>query len=118
MIKTDEVLITFIFTGEANVLQIFEITEGKKEVTVLGCRCTKGVLKKNLKYKLLRNGEVVYDGQLDSMRHLKVEVDKIKKDVECGLRLSDFQVEAKPGDVIVCYTFNKQPQHTFWDPGF
>lgn len=87
-------------------------------MTVLGCRCTKGVLKKSLKYKLRRNDEVLYDGQIDSMRHLKAEVDTIKKDLECGLRLQDFQVEAKPGDVIVCYTINKKPQETFWDPGF
>lgn len=50
--------------GEANVLQIFEITEGKKEVTVLGCRCVKGVLKKNARYKLIRQEEVLFDGEL------------------------------------------------------
>jgi len=104
--------------GQANVLQIFEITEGRKEHTVLGCRCTKGMLKKNLKYKLMRHDEVLFDGQLDSMRHLKVEVDTIKTDLECGLRLHEFKVEAKPGDVIVCYTVNKKPQETSWDPGF
>lgn len=49
--------------GEANVLQIFEITEGKNEVSVLGCRCVKGVLKKNARYKLMRQGELIYDGK-------------------------------------------------------
>lgn len=78
----------------------------------------KGVLKKSSKYKLVRNDEVVYDGQLDSMRHLKSEVDTIKKDIECGLRFQDFQVEAKAGDVVVCYIMNKKPQETLWDPGF
>lgn len=111
-------MIKFLTIGEANVLQIFDITEGKKEVTVLGCRCTKGVLKKSLKYKLKRHNEVLHDGQMDSMRHLKNEVDTIKKDLECGLRLKSFEVPAKPGDVIVCYTVNKKPQETMWDPGF
>lgn len=100
------------------MLQIFQVTEGRKEVTVLGCRCSKGMLKKSFKYRLKRNDEVLYDGQLDSMRHLKSEVDTIKKDLECGLRLQDFEVEAKPGDTIVCYTTNKKPQETTWDPGF
>lgn len=50
--------------GEANVLQIFSITEGKKEVTVLGCRCVKGLLKKNARFKLVRQTEVLYDGKL------------------------------------------------------
>lgn len=51
--------------GEANVLQIFSITEGKKEVTVLGCRCVNGLLKKNARFKLIRQTEVLYDGKLN-----------------------------------------------------
>lgn len=101
------------------MLQIFEITEGRKEVTVLGCRCTKGLLKKSQKYRLMRNDEVIFEGELESMRHLKNEVDTIKKDLECGLRLKDFKdVAVKPSDVIVCYTIKQQPQETSWDPGF
>jgi len=104
--------------GEANILQIFKITEHKKEITILGCRCTKGVLKKSLKYRVMHNDEVLYDGHLDSMRHLKAEVDTIKKDLECGLRMNNFEADVKAGDVIICYTTNKKPQETFWDPGF
>lgn len=124
--------------GEANVLQQFFITEGRKEIPVAGCRCTKGVLKKAQKFRLVRNDEVLYDGKLeqfsvsyyvlkilllftgplDSMRHLKNEVDTIKKDVECGLRLKDMQVVPKPGDIVVCYTTRSEPQKTDWDPGF
>lgn len=48
--------------GEANVLQMFSISEGRKEVPVAGSRCTKGVLKKSQKFRLVRNGEIVYDG--------------------------------------------------------
>lgn len=48
--------------GEANVLQQFSITEGRKEVSVAGCRCTKGVLKKAQKFRLMRDGEIIYDG--------------------------------------------------------
>lgn len=105
-----------LFTGEANVLQIFKVTENRKEVTVLGCKCSKGMLKKNLKYRVMRLDEVLYDGHLDSMRHLKAEVDTIKYNVECGLRLHDFKIEAKPGDTLVCYTTVKKPQETEWEP--
>ncbi|XP_052888178.1 translation initiation factor IF-2, mitochondrial [Anopheles moucheti] len=105
--------------GEANVLQLFDINEGRRKVTVLGCRCTKGLLKKSLKYKVLRNGELLVDELgLESMRHLKNEVDSIKKDVECGLRLDDQALELKAGDTIVCYQINRVPQQTEWDPGF
>ncbi|XP_055540068.1 translation initiation factor IF-2, mitochondrial [Wyeomyia smithii] len=105
--------------GEANVLQLFEINEGRRKVNVLGCRCSKGVLKKTSKCKVLRNGEVIANGlKLESMRHLKNEVDSIKKDVECGLRLDDQQLEVRAGDTIVCYKINHEPQQTDWDPGF
>ncbi|XP_075151259.1 mitochondrial translation initiation factor 2 [Haematobia irritans] len=104
--------------GEANVLQQFFITEGRKEVPVAGSRCTKGVLKKSQKFRLVRNGEVIYDGELESMRHLKNEVDSIKKDVECGLRFKDTKVVPQAGDVIVCYSTRTEPQKTDWDPGF
>ncbi|XP_055696129.1 translation initiation factor IF-2, mitochondrial [Lutzomyia longipalpis] len=104
--------------GEANVLQIFQITEGKKEVTVLGCRCTKGMLKKKLNFKIVRQGEIIYKGSLESMRHLKNEVDSIKNDTECGLKLKDLSCEVKPGDIIYCYSVGEKAQTTAWDPGF
>lgn len=104
--------------GEANVLQLFKVTDHKKEVTILGCRCTKGVLKKNLKFRVVRQGEVVHEGELSSMRHLKNEVDSIKKDVECGLRFSDPTIEVMTGDTIVCFEVIMKPQTTDWDPGF
>lgn len=49
--------------GEATVLQIFHINEKNKKVPVLGCRCTKGSLKKNMKIKVVRGDETVYDGK-------------------------------------------------------
>ncbi|XP_055853511.1 translation initiation factor IF-2, mitochondrial [Episyrphus balteatus] len=104
--------------GEAAVLQQFFITEGRKEVPVAGCRCTKGALKKSSKFRLVRNNEVIYDGQVESIRHLKNEVDTIKKDVECGIRMQDAKVVPQPGDVIVCYTTHMENQKTDWDPGF
>lgn len=49
--------------GEANVLQQFSITEGRKEIPVAGCRCTKGVLKRAHQFRLVRNDEIIYDGK-------------------------------------------------------
>lgn len=51
--------------GEAQVMQIFKINEKNKKATVLGCRCTSGVLKKANSFKLLRDGEVLADGKLN-----------------------------------------------------
>jgi translation initiation factor IF-2 len=52
------------------------------------------------------------------MRHLKNEVDSVKKDIECGLRLENLDVEVKSGDTLVCYNIIKKPMETDWDPGF
>lgn len=49
--------------GEAEVLQLFKINEKNKKVTVIGCRCTKGSLKKKFNYKLMREEECIYDGK-------------------------------------------------------
>uniref|UniRef100_A0A8D8YTF0 Translation initiation factor IF-2, mitochondrial n=1 Tax=Cacopsylla melanoneura TaxID=428564 RepID=A0A8D8YTF0_9HEMI len=102
--------------GEANVLQMFLITDGKKKIPVAGCRCTKGVLKRNALYKLVRRGEVLFEGKLDSMKHLKEEVSSIKKEVECGLMLDDHGVEFQAGDTLVCFEKFKVPQVTDWKP--
>lgn len=49
--------------GEAEVQQIFLINDRNKKIPVLGCRCVKGTLKKNLRYKVVRDDEVIYDGE-------------------------------------------------------
>lgn len=49
--------------GKANVLQQFMVNEGRKKVPIAGCRCIEGVLKRNAKYKLIRDGVVIYEGK-------------------------------------------------------
>ncbi|XP_068217054.1 translation initiation factor IF-2, mitochondrial [Palaemon carinicauda] len=104
--------------GEANVLAEFIVTEGKKKCPVAGCRCTKGILKKDEKYRVIRRGEVIHEGELESMRHLKSEVKSVAKEKECGLMFEDQEVRFEIGDTIVCYTVNQVKQVTDWDPGF
>lgn len=50
-------------SGRGNVLQIFQINDKRKKLTVMGCRCTKGLLKKSYKFKLMRGDEVIHDGK-------------------------------------------------------
>jgi translation initiation factor IF-2 len=104
--------------GEANVLQYFEITEGKKKISIAGSRCTKGNLKKGCKVRVFRQREIIYEGVLQSLRHLKAEVDTIKKDVECGIRLDNPKFEFLAGDLIQCYELREEVQKCEWDPGF
>ncbi|RZF33118.1 hypothetical protein LSTR_LSTR014639 [Laodelphax striatellus] len=104
--------------GEARVQQQFIITENRKKVPVAGCLCYSGELRKSALFKIVRNGTTIYDGKLESMRHMKDEVGKIKTNVDCGLRFADASVIVEAGDVIMCYQKVKQPQTTDWDPGF
>ncbi|XP_059058284.1 translation initiation factor IF-2, mitochondrial-like, partial [Achroia grisella] len=104
--------------GEANVLQLFQVTEGKRKVPVAGCRCVKGNLHRNALYRVIRELQVVYEGKLVSMKHLKDETNTIKRDMECGLRFEDATFEVKPGDTIICYKMVDASDRTSWDPGF
>ncbi|XP_066977769.1 translation initiation factor IF-2, mitochondrial isoform X2 [Macrobrachium rosenbergii] len=104
--------------GEANVLAEFIVTEGKKKIPVAGCRCIKGTLKRDASYRVMRREEVIHEGELQSMRHLKSEVKSIPKEKECGLMFQDEEVRFELGDTILCYTVNKVKQVTDWDPGF
>ncbi|XP_076045082.1 mitochondrial translation initiation factor 2 [Oratosquilla oratoria] len=104
--------------GEANVLEVFLISEGKKKHPVAGCRCVKGELKKDALYRVLRGHDIVYEGCLESMRHLKNEVNTIPKEKECGLMFEDPEIDFAPGDTIQCYRVDQEDQYTDWDPGF
>ncbi|MCL4140472.1 UNVERIFIED_CONTAM: hypothetical protein GTU68_051782, partial [Idotea baltica] len=102
--------------GEANVQQEFLVSEGKKKVPVAGCLCVKGQLKKNASFRVLRSQNVIHEGPIESLRHVKKEVDSIKKDVECGIRLQDVDVRFQPGDQLVCFRVNMSQQQTDWSP--
>lgn len=108
----------FSFKGEASILATFTITEGKKKVPVAGCRVQKGQLERQKKFKLIRNGQVIWKGSLTSLKHHKDDVLVIKTGVDCGLSLDEENVEFKVGDQVICYEENKVTTKTSWDPGF
>ncbi|XP_032733644.1 translation initiation factor IF-2, mitochondrial isoform X2 [Lontra canadensis] len=104
--------------GEASILATFSVTEGKKKVPVAGCRVQKGQLEKQKKFKLIRNGELIWKGSLSSLKHHKDDVSVIKTGMDCGLSLSEEKIEFKVGDEIICYEEKQFPAKTSWDPGF
>ncbi|XP_026273627.1 translation initiation factor IF-2, mitochondrial isoform X1 [Frankliniella occidentalis] len=105
-------------TGEADVIQQFDVTEKRKKFVVAGLRVTKGELSKSDRVKLVRGETILYDGTIASLRHLKNEVNSMKSGTECGLMLNDASIPVQLGDIIVCYKPLQVQKKVDWDPGF
>lgn len=91
--------------GEAEVLSIFELKGRSKskgpDVKIAGCRVIDGHFTKSSTMRLLRSGEVVFEGSCASLKREKQDVETVGKGNECGLVIQDcddFQI----GDVIQC----------------
>jgi translation initiation factor IF-2 len=85
--------------GKAEVLQVFKITRYGK---IAGCRVVEGELRRNAMVRILRDGKVVFDGELTSLKHEKDDVKDAREGFECGINLKEFD-DFKPGDIIQCY---------------
>ncbi len=87
-------------TGAAEVRALFKAS---KVGTIAGCMVTSGTITRSSKVRVLRDGVVVFDGEIDSIRHLKDEVREIKEGFECGIVVKDFG-DIHEGDVLEAYT--------------
>ncbi|PFH50083.1 hypothetical protein AMATHDRAFT_146107 [Amanita thiersii Skay4041] len=86
--------------GEATVLQLFDIhLKAKQTMKVAGCRVVNGVIEKALMARVVRQGSVVHEGHLDTMRQLKKDVTEVRKGSECGLSFTKFS-DLREGDLI------------------
>ncbi len=85
--------------GRANVLQVFTASKFGK---VAGCKVVDGELCRNAKARLFRGTDIVYEGDMGSLRHEKDDVKEIKQGYECGVGFKNFS-DIQPGDQLVCY---------------
>ena len=85
--------------GKATVLQVFTASKFGR---VAGCRVVDGELKRGAKVRLYRNSDIVYEGDLSSLRHEKDDVKEIRQGYECGVGFKNFS-DIQPGDTLVCY---------------
>ena len=89
--------------GRAQVLQVFTASKFGR---VAGCRVTDGELRRNAKVKLYRGTDLVYEGDMGSLRHEKDDVKEIKQGYECGVGFKGFS-DIQPGDQLICYILEK-----------
>ena len=70
--------------------------------TVAGCMVIEGVVKRSKPIRVLRDNVVIYDGELESLRRFKDDVDEVRAGFECGIGVKDYN-DVKPGDQIECF---------------
>jgi translation initiation factor IF-2 len=94
--------------GEATVAQIFSLT-GRSQDRIAGCKITSGVLQRKLPVRILRQGNLVWEGTLKTMKHFKNDVQEIAKGNECGLAFDGFD-DVQEGDTIMAIRMISEPQ--------
>ncbi|MFA3782486.1 translation initiation factor IF-2 [Melioribacteraceae bacterium 4301-Me] len=86
-------------TGTLEVRQIFKVP---KAGTVAGCYVQDGKISRTNKIRLFRDGIVIYEGELSSLKRFKDDVKEVDQGYECGLTISNFN-DIKVGDIIESY---------------
>ncbi len=86
-------------TGEAEVRQTFRVP---KLGLIAGSYVRSGGIKRNARARLVRDGVVVYDGKIASLRRFKDDVGEVRDGYECGIGLENFQ-DIKDGDIVEAY---------------
>jgi translation initiation factor IF-2 len=89
--------------GRAQVLQVFTASKFGK---VAGCKVTEGELRRNAKARLYRGTDIVYEGDMGSLRHEKDDVKEVRQGFECGVGFKNFN-DIQAGDQLVCYVIEK-----------
>ena len=85
--------------GQAEIRHIYKIS---KIGTIGGSYVTSGIMKANAKIRLLRNGVVIYEGTLGSLKRFKDDAKEVKEGYECGLTIDGYN-DIKEGDIVEAY---------------
>lgn len=88
-----------VVIGQAEVRQLFKVS---KIGTIAGCMVVDGVLKKNCKIRLIREGIIIYTGQLGSLKRFQNDVKEVQSGFDCGLTIENYN-DIKTNDVIEAY---------------
>lgn len=86
-------------TGTAEVLQTYKIS---KVGTIAGCMVREGKVKRTSKVRLIRDGIVIYTGELGSLKRFKDDVKEVSSGYDCGLNIANYN-DVKEGDMIEAY---------------
>ncbi|MFC5578432.1 translation initiation factor IF-2 [Lysobacter niabensis] len=85
--------------GTAEVRDVFR---SSKFGAVAGCMVVEGVVKRTKPIRVLRDNTVIFEGELESLRRFKENVDEVRQGTECGIGVKAYN-DIKPGDQIECF---------------
>lgn len=85
-----------VITGQAEIRETFKIS---RVGTIGGCYVTDGHIERNSVVRVLRDGVVIYEGKLASLKRFKDDVKSVRQGFECGMQVENFN-DIKPGDII------------------
>ena len=85
--------------GTAEVRDVFR---SSKFGAVAGCMVVEGVVKRHKPIRVLRDNTVIFEGELESLRRFKENVDEVRNGTECGIGVKAYD-DVKPGDQIECF---------------
>ena len=92
--KKEEIL------GSAEVKDIFKIG---RVGTIAGCEVVEGRIDRKARARVIREGMVIYDNELSSLKRFKDDVKQVQEGLECGIGIKDFN-DVKVGDSIECFS--------------
>jgi len=95
-----------VVTGEAEVREIFRVP---RVGAIAGCMVQNGVITRGSKVRFLRDGTIIWKGEIASLRRFKEDTREVATGFECGIGLSDFQ-DLKPGDIIETFDLREIPR--------
>jgi translation initiation factor IF-2 len=85
--------------GECNVAQVFKIS---RVGTVAGCMVTHGVINRNARLRIVRDGAVVHSGPIQSLKRVKDDVREVRAGQDCGIHIAGFD-DVKVGDRLEAF---------------
>ena len=94
--------------GHAEVRAVFKVSHVG---TIAGCYVKDGLVRRGAKVHVLRAGELIHTGTLDSLKHLKDDVRELAQGFECGISLNAFSTWQE-GDIIECYVVKELRRET------
>jgi translation initiation factor IF-2 len=88
-----------VILGEAEVREVFKVS---RIGTIAGCSVRSGIINRQGRVRVIRDGVEVFDGTIASLKRFKDDVREVREGFECGIAVENFN-DIKVGDVIECY---------------